>query len=196
MLPAVPNRARSETGNARGASLFLSAGDWPRARWTLMLSLRDEADDHRVWARLALTYVEEQRPAAALDALEHALRMAPECPLLLWYRSSVLELLGREREAISAYQWLLDRGVTKLARGECGVGRNAARGLISDCCERLSVLHENEGRPEVASSFHARHLEALARGHRGVFTLEDALSLDDVRRRSDIRVRRDQRIEH
>lgn len=194
----MPHRLHGEAGNARGASLFLSAGDFTRARWAILLALREPQyrDDHRVWARLALTWVEDRRPELALCALETALAMAPHCPLLLWYRASVLELLGRNREAIATYRWLAERGVTALSRGPCGVGRRASTGLLSDCYQRLSVLLENGGERAEASSWHARHLEALARGHRGLFTLDDTFALDDLQRLHAVRIWRDGQLEH
>lgn len=150
-------------------------------------------DDHRLWARLALNWVEAHTPEHAAKVLDRALLLAPTCPMLLWYRAGVFELLGQDDTARVTYLLLLEQGVDGLAAGECGLGRTLAEGLMSDCFHRLALLDEARGRTREASAWYAEHLASLGEGRHGVYTLDDALILDERRLREAIRLRRDER---
>ena len=174
---------------------FLNADDarCARARWTLMGHAAAAPDDHRLLARLALNWVEANAPIHAAETLDRALLLSPECPLLLWYRAGVFELLDRTDVAVATYRMLVERGVDELSSGECGLGHARAEGLVSDCFHRLALAEETRGHAAEASSWHARHVASLGAGQHGVYTLNDALALDEPMMRAAIRLRRDER---
>lgn len=188
MLPFVANEPGSDT-HAHAIETLLDRGDWPRARWLLFERLQRTPDDHWLWSKLALTWVEEGSPGHALTPIRRALRLAPNCGLALWYHGGILDLLGLRGEAISVYGSLIERGVPQLATGECGLGRARAVGLLSDSCRRLSMLHEACGDRAEASVWHARHLHHLGDGHVGIYKLDDTLVETEPTLRWDIRLR-------
>lgn len=163
-----------------------------RARWTLMGHAAAAPDDHRLLARLALNWVEADSPIHAAQTLDRALLQSPECPLLLWYRAGVFELLGRTDVAVATYRMLVERGTEALAAGECGLGAARAEGLVSDCFHRLAVAEGTRGSAAEASGWRARHVASLGAGRRGLYTLDDALVLDEPRSRKALRLRRDE----
>lgn len=188
MLPFVANEPGSDV-HARAIETLLDRGDWLRARWLLHERLLRTPDDHWLWSKLALTWVEEGRPEQALNPIRRALRLAPQCALALWYHGGILDLLGQRLEAIAVYRSLIERGVAQLAAGECGLGRARAVGLLSDSCRRLSILHEACGDRAEASVWHARHLNHLGDGHIGLYKLDDTLPEAEPTLRWDIRLR-------
>src|SRR5262245_679907 len=111
---------------------LLDVERWRDARARIRLELRSRPDSHWLHTRLALTYYEERRYRLALRSSERALRLAPACPLVLWDYAGALQMLARHREALRIYSELVNRGVHRIARDECGEGIAWARGLVAD----------------------------------------------------------------
>ncbi|MGH9929563.1 MAG: hypothetical protein ACREA9_10065 [Pyrinomonadaceae bacterium] len=119
---------------------LIQAEDWKAARKAIVAALGKEPDSHWLLSRLALTYYEEFNYEKALEIEAQALRLAPDCPLVLWGYAGTLEMLEREREAIKIYSQLIERGARPIAYGECGEGLARARGLIADSFYRIRKL--------------------------------------------------------
>ncbi len=49
-------------------------------------------------------------------------------------------MLGKRKEALRLFRWLISWGEDELAYGECGEGIQAARSMIADCYYRVAIL--------------------------------------------------------
>lgn len=94
--------------------------------------------------RLALTNYEQRKYERALHWETMALQEQPYCPLTIWGYAGTLEMLGRYRESVTLYRWLLSWGEKELAYGECGEGIRKARSLIADCHYRIALIWEEK----------------------------------------------------
>ena len=127
---------------------------WPEARAQIEkeVAKRGEAD-HWLLTRLSTTYYEERQYKKALQLLEQARPLAPECPLVLWDYAGTLDALGRSKEAIEVYLDLIQRDAKRIAVEECGEGLAWAIGLLTDCFYRISVCLKHLHRPQEALRF-------------------------------------------
>lgn len=130
-----------------------------REKWTEARALiekevakRDEAN-HWLLTRLATTHYEERQYKKALQLLEQARTLAPDCPLVLWDYAGTLDALGRSKEVIEIYMALLQRDAKTIAEEECGEGLDWAIGLLTDCFYRISVCLKHLHRPQEALRF-------------------------------------------
>ena len=111
----------------------VEAEEWTRARRLIKAELKSSPKDHWLMSRLALTYYEQRNYKQSLHWGVMALQEAPYCPLAIWGYAGTLEMLGRHRESLALYRWLLSWGEDELAYGDCGEGLTVrgAIGLIS-----------------------------------------------------------------
>ena len=96
--------------------------DWIGARRLIKAELKRDPRDHWLMSRLALTYYAQRKYERALHWETKALQEAPYCPLTIWGYAGTLEMLGRQRESVALYRWLLSWGEKELAYGDCGEG--------------------------------------------------------------------------
>jgi tetratricopeptide (TPR) repeat protein len=124
-------------------------------------------------SRLALTYYEEQRYEEALywDAI--ALQEAPYCPLAVWGYAGSLDMLGRSRESLFIYRWLLSWGEEYLAYGDCGEGMRRARSLITDCHYRIARIWEEKRQWKKALAEFEKYLTRRAGGSGSIYSLRE-----------------------
>src|SRR5512139_2155962 len=109
---------------------LIEKDDWVGARQEIRAKLKEYPDDHWLLTRLGLTYYEQHNYKKALEIEEKAIRLAPNCPLVLWDYAGSLQELDRHDEAIKIYRRIIAKGVDRVAFGECGEGKAWARGLI------------------------------------------------------------------
>jgi tetratricopeptide (TPR) repeat protein len=151
----------------------IGRSDWKEARQLVRAALRAEPDSHWLLARLSLTYYEEFDYERALIIVKRAYDIAPGCPLVLWELAGTLDMLGREREAISIYRRLIGRGVESVAFGKCGEGLSRARGLIADCWYRLAHCERNLGHGTQAIQCYQRHIASRGPGCHSIYLLRN-----------------------
>jgi tetratricopeptide (TPR) repeat protein len=124
---------------------------WSDARRVIEEELKKAPDDHWLLTRLSTTYYEVGDYKTALKWVEKARKFAPECPLVLWDYAGTLDMLGRERDALSVHCDLLRRSSTNLAENECGEGLEWALDLQTDCWFRAARCLEDIGGPRCLS---------------------------------------------
>ena len=122
----------------------IEAEDWVGARNLIAVELRRNPKDHWLLSRLALTFYEQREYEKALYWDAKALQEAPYCPLAIWGYAGSLEMLGRRRESVALYRWLLSWGEKELAYGDCGEGIRRARSLMADCHYRIARIWEEK----------------------------------------------------
>jgi predicted Zn-dependent protease len=149
--------------------------DWDRARTLIRQWLRHAPDNHWLLTRLALTYYEQKQYKRALHYELKALQLAPYCPLAIWDYAGTLDMLGRKKEALALFRWLISWGEDDLAYGQCGEGIRAARSLIADCYYRIgNILVEQRQRKRAAVAY-KEHLSRRTRGTRSIYPLKEAM---------------------
>jgi tetratricopeptide (TPR) repeat protein len=149
----------------------IGAEDWAGARKLIRQELKKDPNDHWFLSRLALTYYEQRQYLRALHIEAKALQIAPYCPLAIWGYAGSLDMLGRGKEALKRYRWLLRRGEQDLAYGDCGEGIRAARSLIADCHYRVALILEGMGQRKRALAAYAEHLARRRPGTRSIYPL-------------------------
>jgi len=153
---------------------LIEEGRWVDARRTIEVLLRDRPDDHWLLTRLSTTYYEMGDYEKALELADHALTIAPTCPLALWDRAGALDMLGREKDAFQVYTGLLSRGLESIATDECGEGEEWAAGLMADCLYRAGCVVEDLGGGVKAASFYHSYLRLLDLGVPSIYDREEA----------------------
>jgi tetratricopeptide (TPR) repeat protein len=146
---------------------------WAQARKLLQNRLEKEPNDHWLLTRLGTTYYENRDYPKALDLSRRAIRLASECPLVLWDLASTLEMLGDDRGALRAYRGLFARGPQKIAGDECGEGMPWALSLLTDCLYSAAGCLHRIGDRDAAVSCLRQHLELRALGSKSIYSRRD-----------------------
>lgn len=161
MVRAVSNGPAGDHHQGREIEALLDDAQWARARWLIQATLVEAPEDHWLLAQLGLAYFEQGDAASALPVLERAVRLAPRCPLVLWYYGAVLDSLGKAATSMAVFRALVETGVDILSDGECGLGRERAKAVMARSYERLRRLHCAEGRDEQAQRCFDRLFDLL-----------------------------------
>lgn len=148
--------------------------DWEKGRLLIRQWLRRKPNDHWLLTRLGLTYYEQRRYKRALHYSLKALQIEPYCPLAIWDYAGTLDMLGRKKEALSIFRWLISWGEERLAYGPCGEGIRAAHSLIADCFYRIGAILEEQGQRKRAIAAFREHLSRRTRGTRSIYPLAKA----------------------
>jgi tetratricopeptide (TPR) repeat protein len=147
--------------------------DWETARRLLSREVAAHPDDHWLTTRLATAHYEQEDYAAALAWSEKALRLAPDCPLVLWDYAGALDMTGREEAAIRVWRRLIDRGAERIAADECGEGLRWAKALVNDCRYRVALSYADLGERDEALRFLREHLAHRRRGLPSLYPLRE-----------------------
>lgn len=147
---------RAET--VRSIVNMMREGDTVNARAILLKWLSEESDNHWVLVSLANTFHEDRDYQEALVYQERALRIAPNCPLVLWNYAGTLDMLNREEEAIDVWKKLVRRGVRSIAYGDCGEGIREARSLVNDAHYRIGLAYADLGKTDLAKKHLRKHI--------------------------------------
>jgi len=131
---------------------------WEEIRALILQWLEDEPNEHGLLAELSKTYYEERKYDIALDYIKQAKKIAPHCPVVLWYYAGTLDMLKRNEDAIQLYKNLIRRGIDKIAYGECGEGIRAARRLVNNSHYRLGLLYARIGNFHLAAKCIKTHI--------------------------------------
>jgi len=152
---------------------LIAAEDWKDARKLIRAALRKKPDSHWLLTRLGLTYYEEYNYEKALFYSGQALKLAPNCPLVLWDYAGALDMLGRTKKAIAIYKKLIKRGVEGIAYGDCGEGLAWARGLVADCLYRLATCYDELGQSDNSIDCYYQHIRLRGPGCRSIYSINE-----------------------
>jgi tetratricopeptide (TPR) repeat protein len=150
---------------------YLKDEEWEKARRIIKGMLAQSPQDHWLLASLAHTHYEQYEYARALAILQKARKIAPRCPLVLWYFAGALDMLGREKEAIAIWKGLLKRGLENIAFGECGEGLRRAELYLNDARYRIGCSYADLGMKALAARYLNDHLKHRRRGLRSEYSL-------------------------
>lgn len=158
--------------------------DWLKALDILQNALEKNPDDHWILTRLSSVYYEMREYNKSLQLSQKAIKIAPECPLVLSNHASVLDMLKREKEAISIWNILIEKGVDEIAYGECGEGKTWAKSLINDALYRIGLSYSDIGEKKSALKYFRKHLKNRKRGVFSNFSKREVLLQIDTIKKS------------
>jgi tetratricopeptide (TPR) repeat protein len=164
--------ARKDVG-ARVNELF-SEERWDDARALLREALGKEPKSHWLLTQLGVTYYEQRRYGEALRILLDSLEILDDCPLTLWHLAGTLDALGRSREALRIYSWIIDSD-RSADDDPCWESREWTDSLKTDGVFRLAVCLRHLGKKKAAEECYRRYLDLRTTGVDSIYSSEDAI---------------------
>jgi tetratricopeptide (TPR) repeat protein len=159
----------------RAIEAAIADEDWSEARALILAALTKAPEDHWLLARLSTTYYEERDYAKALETIERAHRLKPDCPLVLWDYAGTLSAVGKPREALKLYSRLIKKGPRAVgAMKPCGEGTEWALSLLTDCIYRSGVCWEQLGKTDAALRWYHAFIQLRTEWTGGIHTADDA----------------------
>jgi len=146
---------------------------WLEAREFLLEWLKENPDSHWLLTRIATTYYQENKYDIALKYVEQALKIAPQCPLVLWNYAETLYMVDKYVDAANVCNKLIRRGVKNIAYGDCGEGLRWARSLINDCRYGLSLSYASLGKFNMAQKYIKKHIANRNHNTPSVYNLRE-----------------------
>lgn len=177
-------RAKTRNGKSRNGSngeavreieRFLEHKQWSKARAAIQECLVFHPTDHWLWMHLGLTYFEQKKYEQALKCCEHALRLASECPLAKWHYAGCLSMVGRDQEALTMWQTLLDADVEEIAHGQHGEGMDWALQLVNDVHFRMGSCRQALKEWDAAQESLQKYVHNRQHGVGSLYELKTAL---------------------
>ena len=155
----------------------LIMGDkWNEAKDLLLLELKEDKNDHWTLTQLSLVYYELRDYKKALEYSRKAMRVEPECPLVLNDYGRNLYANGKYIEAIKIFETLISRDIDKIAYDDCGEGLKFAKFLVNDSMAMIALCYKMEGEVEKAIEYFKKHLANRRRGTYSNFTKKEIVS--------------------
>lgn len=150
---------KSEINKINKAEKYFFENKFSRSREILQLILKRHPKDHWLLSRVGTTYYEEMNYSQALKYSLKAVKISPNCPLVLWNYAGALDMLGREAEAIKIWESIIKRGIEAIAYGDCGEGLVWARSLVNDCYYRIGKSYLELGKKALGQKYIQRHID-------------------------------------
>jgi tetratricopeptide (TPR) repeat protein len=151
----------------------VQAKDWVGARKLIAVELNRKPKDHWLLSRLGLTFYGQGKYQQALYWDAKALQESPYCPLAIWGYAGSLEMLGRQRESVALYRWLLSWGEDELAYGDCGEGIRRARSLVADCHYRIALIWKEKRQWKRAAAEYEIYLSMREDGWGSIYPIRE-----------------------
>ncbi|MBX3324920.1 MAG: hypothetical protein U0223_13295 [Nitrospira sp.] len=142
---------------------------WARARALILEELKKDSTDHWYLTRLSGTYYEEHRYRKALEISDKAVKLAPRCPLALWDRAGILDMLGKYTQALAIWRQLLKRGTKSVAYGPCGEGLVWAQSLLNDCRYQIADTYRTLGKLDQSRLYVRSYLKHRSLGVKSIY---------------------------
>jgi tetratricopeptide (TPR) repeat protein len=152
---------------------YFQLEEWGKARAILLSELRKSPKDHWLLTRLGSIFYEQRDYKRALKFTERALKISPDCPLVIWDYASTLDNLKKKKEAISLWKSLIKRGINKIAFGKCHEGIRWAKSLIIDCYFSIGQSYFDLGNKKEARKFLNKHLISRQKGLPSIYSLKE-----------------------
>ncbi len=146
---------------------------WDEAKKILKDELEKTPEDHWLITQLSEIYYEKHDYETALKLSTKAIKLAPNCPLVI--NDYALHLYMHEKDDLAIENWnkLLQEGVEKIAYGECGEGLQQAKSMLNDVRMRMALSYSETGQKNKALFFYKEHLNNRKRGLYSNFTKKE-----------------------
>ena len=152
---------------------LVAAKQWTKARKAIKEELLSDPTDHWLWTTLGLTCYEQRQYQKALEYSERAVKLAPDCPLVLWDYAGCLQMNGRESAALAIWTLLLEMDLEEVAYGECSEGMDWAMQLINDVHYRMGRHYQRKGNRERARESFEKYLHNRSHGVGSIYDVKD-----------------------
>ncbi len=149
--------------------------EWDKAQEILEDELEKNPENHWLITQLSEVFYEKQDYETALKLSTQAIRLAPDCPLVINDHALHLYMHERDDEAIELWSKLLEKGVRGVAYGECGEGVKFAKSLLNDVRARMALSYLAINNKKQALQYFNQHLENRQRGLFSNFTKREII---------------------
>lgn len=143
--------------------------NWDAIIGTLEPIIEKEPDNHWLLAEMASAYYEKRDYEAAYKYIVDAMSYQENCPLVLWHLASIFRMRGRQEDAITIWEELINRGQEKLAFDKCGEGLEWAKSLIADCKYMISKTYKELGNEKLGNDFKVAYLKDIVDGVTSIY---------------------------
>lgn len=149
---------------------YFKIEDYEGAKKLLHKEIKKTPSDHWLYAQLSISYYELFDYKTALEHVEKAINLSPDCPLALDYYATILFANNRTEEALSIWNKLLNLGIDEIAHGQCGEGIRFAKSLINDIQYMVGEVYVELNEKDKALNYYKLHLQNRQRGVFSNFT--------------------------
>lgn len=153
---------------------LIRAENWPEAKRRIEADLVLDPTNHWLVTQLGVVLYESRQYKPALERFQRSLQIVPDCPLTLWNVAGALDALGRHREALDYYVWLL-RSRRTAEDDPCWESDEWTAALKTDCVYRAAGCFERLQQPAAAAELYRQYIGLLLRGYEGTYPIQDAL---------------------
>lgn len=150
-------------------SEYFEKENWDAIIETLKSIIEKEPNDHWMLTQIASAYYEKGDYGTAYKFIVDAMSCQDDCPLVLWHLASIFRMRGRQEDAVTIWEELINRGEDKLAFDKCGEGLSWARSLIADCKYMISKTHRELGDEKLANDFKSSYLKDITDGVMSIY---------------------------
>ena len=106
----------------------------------------------------------------ALEFSKKALAQNANSPLVLWDYACNLDMMGKEKEAIAAWEKIISFGVQEVALHLTEEGKEWAESLINDSLLRISVSYFEIGEQAIAVTYLRKYLANRKSGQASIYS--------------------------
>ena len=160
-------------GSSRAIEDLIQHGEWQAARRMIERAIALEKNNHWLLTQLGVTYYEQRQYDKAHDCFLRSLALVPECPLTLWNIAGVRAALGKPKDALRIYAWLLNSNMSA-QDDPCWESKEWTDSLKADCVYRAGVCFQQVKRWKLAELCLRQYINVLLAGIDGTYSVEDA----------------------
>jgi tetratricopeptide (TPR) repeat protein len=165
---------------------LIAHDSWASARTLIEKELKKDPKNHWLLDRLSVTYYEEKQYETAMEVIEQAYKLAPNCVLVLWDYAGTKYALEDFETAIQFY-YKIGALITKdgMPKDECALNEGPLwfSAILLDCCFRLGICYQYLNKKEQAIYCLEKYVEMATRFPK--LQAESLYSIDDVLARLD-----------
>lgn len=152
---------------------LIEHGEWEHARSSIERALMLEQDNHWLLTQLGVTYYEQGQYETSLEFFLRSFAIVPDCPLTLWNIAGVRAAMGRPKDALRIYAWLLNSN--RSAQDDpCWESKEWTDSLKADCVYRAGVCFQQVKQWKLAEMCLRQYINVLLSGINGTYSVEDA----------------------
>src|ERR1022692_656468 len=116
--------------------------DYKTAIKLLKKELKNDPDNHWTLSKLSSAYYESYNYKKAKLISEEALKIMPECPLVLWHYAGPVYMLCEYEKAIKTYKKIIKLSKGDIIMGECWQSPAWTESIVNDSVYRLGLIAE------------------------------------------------------